>query len=296
MLTARGISVNALSTTGPGTAAELARGAIEQGADLILVAGGDGTINEALNGMVHSSVPLAILPAGTANVLATELGLGKTMERAAASLQEWEPERVAVGLLDRSSDEGPRHFLLMAGAGLDADIVYHLSLGVKAALGKAAYWMGGFAKLGRRLPEFTVESEGRKFRAGFALASRVRNYGGDLEIARGASLLDDQFELVLFEGSSSFAYLKYMLGVAARRHPRMRGITILRTREAVFSAPVQGKVHLQVDGEYAGFAPARVEIVPNALTLLVPPQFRVRDEKTAARTPVASAWTTSPTR
>jgi diacylglycerol kinase (ATP) len=261
-----------------------------------LVAGGDGTINEALNGMVHSEVPLGILPAGTANVLANELGLGKTMERAAASFEEWTPERVAVGLIDRSADEGPRHFLLMAGAGLDADIVYHLSLGVKAALGKAAYWIGGFAKVGRRLPVFTVEAEGRKFQAGFALASRVRNYGGDLEIALGASLLDDRLELVLFEGSSSFTYLKYMLGVAARRHVRMRGITTLRTRRALFSASPQGKVHLQVDGEYAGFAPARVEIVPNALTLLVPPAFRIRDAKSAARTPADTAWTTSPTR
>ena len=285
-----------MSTTGPGTAAELAHRAIEQGADLILVAGGDGTINEALNGMVHSGVPLGILPAGTANVLANELGLGKTMERAAASVGEWTPERVAVGLIDRSSSEGPRHFLLMAGAGLDADIVYHLSLGVKAALGKAAYWIGGFAKLGRRLPVFTVEAEGRTFQAGFALASRVRNYGGDLEIALGASLLDDQFELVLFEGSNSFSYLMYMLGVAARRHPRMRGVTTLRTRRAVFSAAADGKVHLQVDGEYAGFAPAGIEIVPDALTLLVPHQFRTRHAKTAGHAPADTAWTTSPTR
>ena len=199
-------------------------------------------------------------------------------------------------MIDRSADEGPRHFLLMAGAGLDADIVYHLSLGVKAALGKAAYWIGGFAKVGRRLPVFTVEAEGRKFQAGFALASRVRNYGGDLEIALGASLLDDKFELVLFEGSSSFTYLKYMLAVAARHHLRMRGVTTLRTRRALFSASTGGKVHLQVDGEYAGFAPARVEIVPNALTLLVPHQFRARHAKTAGHTPADTAWTTSPTR
>ena len=183
----------------------------------------------------------------------------------------------------------------MAGAGLDADIVYHLALGLKAALGKAAYWIGGFSKLGRRLPEFTVEAEGRKFRVGFALASRVRNYGGDLEIASAASILDDQFELVLFEGSSSFAYLKYMLAIAAGRHVTMRGITTLRTPAAVFSAPPGKKIHLQVDGEYAGVLPARVEILPSALTLLVPPEFLARNAKVAARNPV-STWTTSRTR
>lgn len=183
----------------------------------------------------------------------------------------------------------------MAGAGLDADIVYHLALGLKAALGKVAYWIGGFAKIGSRLTEFTAEAEGRKFRVGFALASRVRNYGGDLEIASGASILDDHFELVLFEGSSSFAYLKYMLGIAAGRHVTMRGITALRTSAAVFSAPPGAKVHLQVDGEYAGVLPARVEILSNALTLLIPPEFLARNAQTAARNPV-STWTTSRTR
>ncbi len=79
-----------------------------------------------------------------------------------------------------------------------------------------------------------MQAEGRTFPASFALASRVRNYGGDLEIAPTISLLDDEFELVLFEGASSFTFLKYMLGVVVHRHQHMRGVTILRTRKAVF--------------------------------------------------------------
>jgi diacylglycerol kinase family enzyme len=142
------------------------------------------------------------------------------------------------------------------------------------------------------LPEFTVEVEGRDFRASFALASRVRNYGGDLELAPTISLLDDEFELVLFEGESSLRYLKYMCGAIIRRLPGMLGVTILRTRKATFSTTAESGIHLQLDGEYAGLAPARVEIVPNALTLLVPSGFR-------ARRPIngkAPEWTTSPTR
>jgi diacylglycerol kinase (ATP) len=256
------------------------------------VAGGDGTINEAVNGMVHSGVPLGILPAGTANVLANELGIGKTMERAAASLAHSIKERVAVGLLSSGTDHLRRHFLLMAGAGLDADIVHHLNPRVKEALGKVAYWIGGFSKVGRRIPEFTVHAEGREFRAGFALLSRVRNYGGDLEIAPTISLLDDEFEMVLFEGESSLGFLKYMLAVVVHQQRTMPGITILRTRQAVFSAPGGSKIHLQVDGESAGLAPARVEIVPNALTLLVPPGFHARRPASVEN----AAWTTSPTR
>jgi diacylglycerol kinase (ATP) len=256
------------------------------------VAGGDGTINEVVNGMVHSGVPLGILPAGTANVLANELGIGTTMERAAKSLEQCVPERVALGLLSSAAGNAPRHFLLMAGAGLDAEIVHDVNPRMKDAIGKVAYWIGGFSKVGSRLAEFTVEAEGREFPASFALASRVRNYGGDLEIAPTISLLDDQFELVLFEGASSFTFLKYMLGVVVRRHRSMRGVTILRTRKAVFSAHADSKIHLQVDGEYVGLAPGTVEIVPNALTLLVPPQFHSRRPASVDD----QAWTTSPTR
>ena len=288
LLGARGIPVDAIPTTAPGTATDIVRCAIDGGADLILVAGGDGTINEAVNGMVHSDVPLGILPAGTANVLATELSISKTLERAAESIGQCVKERIALGLLSQAGST--RHFLMMAGVGLDAEIVYGLNPRMKSAFGKIAYWIGGFSKVGQRFPEFTVEAEGRTFRAGFALASRVRNYGGDLEIAPTVSLLDDQFELVLFEGVSSFVYLKYMLGIVARRHQGMRGITVLRTRAVRFSAPENSKIHVQVDGEYAGLLPARVEIVPNALTLLAPCEFRARRPGTDA------AWTTSPTR
>jgi len=286
--------VDSIATSGPGHAGEIARRAVDRGADLILVAGGDGTINEAVNGMVHSEVPLGILPAGTANVLANELGIGKTMERAAEVLADCVPERVALGLI--SGGDQPRHFLLMAGAGLDADIVYNLNPRVKEAVGKAAYWIGGFSKVGRRIPEFTVQANGRQYRASFALLSRVRNYGGDLEIAPTISLLDDEFEMVLFEGESSLGFLKYMLAVVVHQQRTMPGITIVRTRDAAFPAPVDTKIHLQVDGEYAGLAPARVEIVPNALTLLVPPGFRARRPAGVPTSVNDAAWTTSPTR
>jgi diacylglycerol kinase (ATP) len=233
------LAVEAVPTEGPATAASIARRCIQRGADLILAAGGDGTINEVANGMVHSNVPLGILPAGTANVLANELALGNTMERAAKSMDECVPERIALGLLSTPTAE-PRHFLLMAGAGLDAEIVNDINPGLKDVLGK----------------------------------------------------LDDQFELVLFEGGSSFTFLKYMLGVVVHRHQSMRGVTILRTRKASFSGSMDRKIHLQVDGEHAGLAPGSVEIVPNALTLLVPPQFRSRRPASVDDT----AWTTSPTR
>jgi diacylglycerol kinase (ATP) len=286
------MTFDSIATTGPGHAGEIARQEVDRGAELILVAGGDGTINEVVNGMAFSDVPLGVLPAGTANVLACELGIGKSMERAAETLADSVLERVALGLITSGAEDAKRYFLLMAGAGLDADIVYHMNTRTKEAFGKAAYWIGGFSKLGRRIPEFTVEAEGREFRASFALLSRVRNYGGDLEIAPTISLLDDEFEMVLFEGESSLGFLRYMLAVVAHRQQSMPGITILRTRHAIFSCPRDPKIYLQVDGEHVGVAPARVEIVPNALTLLVPPGFRARRPASVED----AAWTTLPTR
>ena len=287
-----GLPAEAVPTTGPGTAAEIARSCLERGADLILVAGGDGTINEVVNGMIGSQVPLGILPAGTANVLATELGIGGRMSKAAGALQECEPERVAVGRLTNEFEPNGRHFLLMAGIGLDAHIVYHMSASRKAALGKAAYWIGGFSQLGRRFPEFTIEVDGASHRASFALVSRVRNYGGDLEIAPTISLLEPDFELVLFSGQSSFRYLKYMLGVVTKRIKRMPGVAILRARHISCRAPQDQRIYIQVDGEYAGRLPATLEIIPEALTLLVPPDFRKRRPAVIAD----PAWTISHTR
>jgi diacylglycerol kinase (ATP) len=287
-----GIEAEVVPTTGPGTAPAIARQCIDAGADLILVAGGDGTINEVVNGMIYSHVPLGILPGGTANVLAMELAIGRHLEKVARALPEGIPERIAVGRLRNHRTPNGRHFLLMAGVGLDAQIVYRITAGMKASLGKAAYWAGGFSQLGRRFPEFTVEVDGVQHRASFALVARVRNYGGDLEIAPRISLLEDEFEVVLFSGQSSFVYLKYMLGVVTHRLEGMRGITILRARKLSCSAPEDCAIHAQVDGEYAGRLPLNIELQPDALTLLVPPGFR---DRRPARID-DHAWTTSPTR
>jgi diacylglycerol kinase (ATP) len=242
---------------------------VAQGADLIIVLGGDGTINEAVNGMVHSRATLGILPAGTANVLAMELGLGSRLDRAVQRLSQSVEQRVAVGKIINSHAD-PRHFLAMAGAGLDAKIVYDLNPALKARAGKLAYWFSGLGHVTEKVGTFDARINGDVYRCGFALASRVRNYGGDLEIASGASLIHDDFEIVLFEGSSPLRYMWYMLGVGLGRVQGMRGVHTVRARQVEMT----GDVHLQVDGEYAGRLPARFEIVPRAITLLIPPSYK----------------------
>jgi diacylglycerol kinase family enzyme len=162
----------------------------------------------------------------------------------------------------------------MAGAGLDAHIAAQVNAAVKARLGKLAYWLAGWRVLGRDLPLFDVESNGQKLRCSFALLSKVRNYGGDFAIAQDVTIFDDEFEMVLFEGRSTFRYLKYFGGLLFNRHRGMTGVTVMRTAEAQLSGPVDVQVYTQIDGEVVGHLPAEVKIVPAALTLLIPPEYQ----------------------
>ena len=273
VLTKNGHTVTVVPTPGPKTAGAMACEHIERGADLIIAAGGDGTINEVADGMVHSNVPLGILPAGTANVLAMEMGIGSKMERAAEIIEASIPCNISVGHLDCGNGEISRYFLLMAGAGLDAHIASNVNAAIKARWGKAAYWIAGWRVLGRDLPLFDIETDDCKTRASFALLSKVRNYGGDFAIAQEVSLFDDEFEVVMFEGRSTFRYLKYFAGLVFNKHRGMSGVTVTRTREALLSGPKDVQVYTQIDGEVVGHLPAKVKIVPNALTLLVPPEY-----------------------
>jgi diacylglycerol kinase family enzyme len=263
-------------TEGPESAGRIAAQCIAGGADLILALGGDGTLNDLLPGVAHTSVPVGIIPAGTANVLARELGIGCNPLRAARQLSQWVPQRIPLGRLTSEPDRRERYFALMAGVGFDAHIVYRLNLPLKAKVGQFAYWVSSFAQLVRRLDELDVEVNGETLRGTFALASRVRNYAGYLHVARRVSLVKPEFELILFEGTSAFRYyLKYLWAILTHRASNVKGMTFLRTTKAVFTATDQ-RVYVQVDGEYAGRLPAAIEIVPDAVTLLVPPAYLTR--------------------
>jgi diacylglycerol kinase family enzyme len=265
--------VTVAPTTGPNVAGAMAREHIAAGADLILVAGGDGTINEAAAGMIGTTAPLGILPAGTANVLATELKLGGNLEKVARRLGELRPRRISVGHATCSGGAVSRHFLLMAGIGLDAHVVHRVRPALKARTGKFAYWVAGWSILGRRLAEFDVEIAGEKRRCSFALLSKVRTYGGDFEVARSVTLLHDEFEAVLFEGSMATSYVKYFVGMALNRLSGMRGVTVARADRVTISTADGRRAYVQIDGELVGTLPAEFRIVPDALTVLMPETY-----------------------
>jgi diacylglycerol kinase (ATP) len=268
-----GHRVLAIRTQGRGTASGIARECVRGGAGLILVAGGDGTINEVANGMIHAAIPLGILPAGTGNVLATELDLRGHVDEVAREVGAWVPRRISAGLLTASGGAVQRHFLMMAGVGFDAHVVSRVDPNLKKSHGKLSYWIAGAGELKSRLDEFDVTVGATRRRATFALAGRVRNYGGTVKITRHAGLLRADFGLILFEGRNTFRYLKYLAGALTNRLERMHGVSVLHVEAAEFHVSGEKPVYVEVDGEIAGKLPAKIEIVPDALTLLTPPGF-----------------------
>lgn len=259
-------------TKAPGQAGDLARQAIAEGCDLVLAAGGDGTINEAINGIAGTDVVFGALPAGTANVLANEVGLPNRPDHAAKFLLDAVPTRIALGALDTPGQKR-RYFALMAGIGLDARIVRDLDLNLKAKVGKLAYWQAGLRQIGRTLERFQAEIDTRTFEASFVLVTRVRNYGGDFEIAKQIRITDPDFEVVVFERHSWYDYLRVIGGILTNRLNRTRGVTVCRAASLKFSPLPDQAVYMQADGEELGPIPAVVTAVPNALTLLLPKRY-----------------------
>ncbi len=161
----------------------------------------------------------------------------------------------------------------MAGVGLDARIVYELDLDLKGKLGKLAYWHGGFRQFGRPVPRFHLSVNGSQYCASFALITRVRNYGGDFEIARSIRLTDHDFEVVIFQDHEWQDYLRFFGAVMTNRLHSTSGVAVIRATRAEVDAPQDRRIYIQTDGEAVGVLPAAISIVPDALTLLLPKRY-----------------------
>ena len=263
-------------TEAPHHASSLAREAVSNGSDLVVVHGGDGTINEAVQGMVGSeSAALAVLPGGTANVLVREVGLPQDPVGAASILPTLAARTVRLGLVKWAGGRS-RYFLVMCGAGLDADIAARIQTPLKRRFGVVAYWLHGVEQVFRRFPRLVVR-DGPPFEGSGACSlvviSKSRRYGGGLVLTPRANLLADRFEVARFSGTSRLRYCGYLLAAVCSLTPRWPGIRHQFCGAVSLSADSACKVPLQVDGEVAGTLPAEVSLSSEALTLLVPPEY-----------------------
>jgi len=267
-----GIETGLLPTDGPGVAGALARRAADEGAQMVVVCGGDGTLNEAINGLAGSQVPVALLPAGTANILAKELGIAWSIPRAAAQLVRGTPVRIALGMMTPHSDRNAnRYFLSVAGAGADGALVHALDPKLKLKTGIVAYWLEGFKQLVRySFPRFRVTDGGATTEATLMIVGRTKKYGGPFSITTGADLFGNEFELALFQTQSALRYMAYLPACWAGRLRRLRDVQFLKTRSVLCEPPTNETVYAQVDGEEWHTLPAEFTIVPDALTIVVP--------------------------
>jgi YegS/Rv2252/BmrU family lipid kinase len=254
------------ATEGEGHATVLAREALEEGVDRVVVIGGDGTVNEVLNGLAGSDVPLAIVPTGTVNVLALELGLPLDPPDAVRVASGWRVTRIDLGLA------GERYFALMAGVGLDADVVSRVRPVMKRAFKEMAFVLQGLTTyLTAEYPLVRIECDDRYTEGYFVVLGNARNYGGTFGITPLADMRDGLLDVVVLKDMGFFSVAHYWLAAVLSAHLQHPKVEYFRTASARLSV-VQGDtpVLVQTDGEIAGLLPLECRVVPGALKVVTP--------------------------
>lgn len=254
-------------TYGPDTAAQIVRefyGLV----DGVVVLGGDGTVNEVLPALVETELFLAVLPGGTANVLANELALPKKIDRAIACLVGGEVRRVTVG------QAGERPFIAMSGIGFDGQVVAGLSSTLKRRLGKAAFVWESVRQLGKKpLPRLRFSDGREEWIGSFGVVSNCRLYGGRFVMAPQASLEDPRLDLCLFQSPRKGRFMSYFLRLARQSHLDCPDVVYRKLEHVEISSETD--VPYQLDGEIGGRLPLTIRSRPGALRLLFPrPQNR----------------------
>ena len=281
-LRGRGLEVELRETGGPGDAWALARDAglaTANGAapDLLVVAGGDGTINEAANGLVESNrvgaghtgnLPMAIIPLGTANVLAHEIGLKARANRGAEAILSGPAQRVSIGQA-RAEDAAPRCFILMAGVGFDAHVVEGVDLGLKRRIGKGAYvWAGLRQIFGFDFPDYRITIDGRDYAGSSAIIANARSYAGPYIAAPEASLASPGFQVLLFKRAGALAVARGTIALFNDALHRLPEVTLIEGRKIRIEGPAGDPV--QGDGDTLARLPVEIEMLPEALELVMP--------------------------
>jgi len=270
LLSARGIDADIQPTNGPGDATRLARQAISQARELIICYGGDGTINEVVQTMALGPASLAVWAGGTSNVVARDLDLPFSAGKLADVIAAGKTIRVSLGVASsEGSSDGRRYFLMMAGIGLDASVARGVNPRLKRRAGELAYWLSGIRHLISWTPElFTIEADNKSFDSTFTVIGKGKGYGGQMVLTPGARLKDPEFELFILPPlSNNFSYLKALMA-CLRGRPERTQATIIKARKV--RANTNNNSWVELDGELIGQLPMTFEVVPNALSLVVP--------------------------
>lgn len=259
----RGMDVVPCMTRAPGDGTRLVAELLPE-VEAVVAVGGDGTVNEVVNGLAGTGVPLGIVPAGTVNVLALELRLPFDLGRA-CDIIGGRTRALDLGVVDG------RGFLLMTGVGLDALTIRHLDLRAKRRFKEAAFvWTGLRSFLRGRQPRFAIEVDGQKLGAHFAVVGNCRYYGGRFGVTHRADPSDGLLDVVALDAGGLASTLLFWLMVPLGLHLHHPAVTWLRGRRLALEALEEGEIWFQTDGELAGRLPAVIEVRPAAVEIFVP--------------------------
>ena len=231
--------------------------------DLLIVYGGDGTLHQAMSEVVKWKVPVALLPAGTTNVLARELKIPRDPERALSLVVRRKLKRIYLG------QGNGEYFHLMAGVGLDGDAISRIRGTLKQALGMGAYYLAtAISLLKYPMPSFEVDLEGETHRGTFAVIGNARSYGGQLLVTPEASLEENSLDVCLFTGSARGRYLAYILGTISGRHIHYPDVLYRKVRHLSISA--DPSIPVQMDGDLVGHGSIEFSSYGEGIEVVVP--------------------------
>jgi diacylglycerol kinase (ATP) len=264
-LRAGGLEVEVLNTERPDHATELSAAA---GDRIVVAAGGDGTVNEVVNGLSEGAT-LGILPLGTANVLARELGLPLKPEDACERILTGTPIRMDVGVA--TDEEGTeRRFALMAGIGFDADVVREVTPRLKRYLRSLAFPLVALKVYFRGdRPDLQIVDGDVTHVAQFAVVANGQYYGGEFEVAEDASLTSGALEVVLVEKVGLLMRPDILARILAKS-PLDRAMKSFSSQSVVAKSPAArgARVPVQIDGEVWGHLPMSFRIEPAAIKVI----------------------------
>lgn len=272
VLESRGWKVDVRPTAASQDATRLARQAVEAGLDAVLVAGGDGTLNEAVQALAGSRTALGYLPQGTVNVWAREAGIPLDPAAAAESFADGEVRSIDLG---RANE---RYFLLMAGAGLDGVVVKRAARveRYKYRLGILPYVAVGLSSVPLyRGSDLELRYDGiiRRVQTLMLVVGNTRLYGGRWRFTPNAVVNDGLLDVCILKGRSPVSVVKHAVPLLVRRTVGRADVEFLRVRDLrVASAE---PILLQLDGEPAGESPVHFTVASQALQVRVPRDSRI---------------------
>lgn len=251
-------------TSEAGDARQIAEQAVHDGVEVIIAAGGDGTLNEVINGIGRAPVRLGILPVGTMNVFATEIGI--PLGNLKAAWKVIEQGKVISVDLPRANDT---HFIQLAGVGLDAEVVRKTTADSKRALGPLSYLLTLVQVAAHKPPHILLEAEGGRDRKGsFALIGNGRFYGGPFPVFKRANLQDGLLDVLVFQNQSHWDVVRYFQAIAFGTHPELPDVEYFQTSSLKVTSA--GDVPVELDGEIAGMLPCVFSIESQKLLVIAP--------------------------